>query len=687
MRWLAAGVLYSVGYAYAGWVLRDSPLVLSWFRAAALMLPPLAGTVVIFRRRETWAGCQWLFWATIALGLAMSAVGLTGWAVDELMFRRVTWLAWPAVFALFGSVAPLFALLAQPHRGSRDTLAATTAVDIAGLAVVTGFLYSFFVTAPDPASSSPSLSLPVVAVLQQALVAAGMLSATWIARDTPWRDTYRRLSLGAIVSLVTLTMSTVETSAAGYRSGFVYDFTWILPFAFYPWAVSLAPRSDKEPLSADPEDRSRPRPWVIFTAVALLPFLDFALRRIAPEASTDARDLSTAVTIISVLPLLVARIAAEHAEMQRAGSTMRLLAQVIEQAHDCILVLTPDGKCRHANEAFCRAIGRSRDEVTAMHSRDLLAHEIVAPGDIETLVRSGGTWRGTISRTRADNTAFPVSASIAALVDDEGRVTHLVSVERDVTEDRRLREQLIHSERLSAVGQLVAGVAHEINNPLQSIVGFTELMINGDHGDDARRDLEQIRTDAHRAAKIVRHLLSFARRSTLERSVVDLNEVVRATTALRAFELRNAGIELRQQFSDDLPLLVVSREEIQQVVLNLVLNAEHAVRSLGRGGWIEVRTGSDGDGAYVEVSDDGPGIPGGNEGRVFEPFFTTKPVGEGTGLGLSVSLGIAQAHGGTLAIVPGGRGACFRLSLPAASSLAVDLVAMSGATPAHSLTS
>jgi PAS domain S-box-containing protein len=681
MRWLAAGVVYSVGYAYAGWVLQDNPFLLSWFRAGALMLPPLAGTVVIFRRRETWAGCQWLFWATIALGLAMSAVGLTGWAVDELVFQRVTWLAWPAVFALFGSVAPLFALLAQPHRGSQETLAATTAVDIAGLAVVTGFLYSFFVTAPDPAMGPGALSLPAVAVLQQALVAAGMLSATWIARHTPWRDTYRRLSLGAVVGLVTLALSTIEASGAVYRSGFVYDFAWILPFAFYPWAASRAPRSDPESAASDQEERSRPRPWVIFTAVALLPFLDFALRRIVPETSSSARDLSTAVTIISVLPLLVARIAAEHAEMQRAGGTMRLLAQVIEQAQEFIIVLTPDGKCRHANDAFCRAIGRSREEVTGMHSRDLLEHEIIAPGDIERLVRGGGTWRGTMMRSRADGTTFPVNASIAALVDDNGRVTHLVSVERDITEERRLREQLIHSERLSAVGQLVAGVAHEINNPLQSIVGFTELMMSGDNGPEASRDLEQIHTDAQRAAKIVRNLLSFARRSTLERSVADLNEIVRSTIALRAFELRSTGIELRQTYAAELPLLVVNREEVQQVVLNLVLNAEHAVRSLGAGGWVALRTGADADGAYVEVWDSGAGIPLADAGRIFEPFFTTKPVGEGTGLGLSVSLGIVDAHGGTLALVPSDYGACFRLSLPATSSLTMDLAAMAAGPP------
>src|SRR5262245_43770039 len=185
MLWLLLGVLYSLGYVATGWLLRDQPTVLGWFRAAALLVPPMVGTIVIVRRRQSWSGCQWLFWATIALGLAMSAIGLTGWAADELMFRRDTWLAWPAVFALFGGVAPLFGLLAQPHRGVREPLAATTAIDIAGLAVVTGFLYSFFTTAPESGTTvGMTAQLKLVSELQQVLVVVAMFAATAVARHT-----------------------------------------------------------------------------------------------------------------------------------------------------------------------------------------------------------------------------------------------------------------------------------------------------------------------------------------------------------------------------------------------------------------------------------------------------------------------------------------------------------------------
>jgi C4-dicarboxylate-specific signal transduction histidine kinase len=134
---------------------------------------------------------------------------------------------------------------------------------------------------------------------------------------------------------------------------------------------------------------------------------------------------------------------------------------------------------------------------------------------------------------------------------------------------------------------------------------------------------------------------------------------------------------VRQDCSDDLPMIVANHGQIQQILLNLLLNAEHSIRGMHRPGTIDVRTGQTDDSVFVEVSDDGPGVPGAVAGRIFEPFFTTKPVGQGTGLGLSVSLGIAEAHGGSLALVPSAQGACFRLTLQSAAAARVDLSALS----------
>jgi signal transduction histidine kinase len=212
-------------------------------------------------------------------------------------------------------------------------------------------------------------------------------------------------------------------------------------------------------------------------------------------------------------------------------------------------------------------------------------------------------------------------------------------------------------------------VAHELNNPLQGVMGHIELLIEAEDRPHTLYELREIRDAGDRAAKIVRNLLTFARRSALERSVADLNEIVRSTLTLRASDVRARNMVIEEHYSNDLPLIIVNREEIQQIVLNLMLNAEHALRATGEPGRIRLttRVSDDADAVVFEIADEGPGIPHDVASRIFEPFFTTKLAGEGTGLGLSVSLGIAEAHGGSLALLPAERGARFALTLPMAS--------------------
>jgi PAS domain S-box-containing protein len=670
MRWLAFGVVYTTLYPLGAVLLADSGPGIAAFRLVALLVPPVVAVAVIVLRRHAWAGCQWLFWATIALGLVTTAVGHIGWTVDELLLQRQTsWLGWHAVFVMFGTAAPLLALLAQPHRGSAENVSATTAVDIAGIAVMTGYLYSYLVTSEDLTSATghgPSLALLILSELQPFVVFAGMSVAAVLARETPWGATYRRLAVGLFVNFVTLTLSNVGISQGAYRPGFVYDFAWILPLAFYPWAASLAPASLPADDESEPPVRAPSRPWVIFATLALLPIVDFALRRAVPPAALGgSRDLSTAVSIISVLPLLLARLAVERAELRQADDRLRLLAAAVEQADELILILTAERRFFHANDAFCRALGYTRAELRAVDPRALLADGAGAADAALTLPGNGRVWRGALVRRRKDGTTFPSSCVVVSLEDEHDRVTHVVSVERDVTEELRLREQLVHTERLSAAGQLVSGVAHELNNPLQTVVGTAELLGEGEPLASRQKDLDLIRSEAMRAARIVRNLLSFARRSPVIRSQSSINDVVRAAVALRAYELETANIEVEQHFADGLPPVSINREEIQQVVLNLILNAEYAMRAIQGLRRVRVRTLPSPMGIAVEIADDGPGVPPELAGRIFEPFFTTKDVGEGTGLGLSIALGIAEAHGGDLSLVRSASGACFRLSLPA----------------------
>jgi hypothetical protein len=210
MNWLAGGVLYSMAYLAAGAYLRGNVQALLWLRIIALLVPPLTESSSL-PCVAVMDGCQWLFWATVALGLSMTAIGIVGWTVDEVLLGRETsWLGWYTVFALFGAVAPLFALLAQPHRGARESITASTAVDIAGIAVITGFPYSHFVVGSDLApltSQNPSVPLVLLQEFQQFLVCAALTVAALAARGTTWGATYGRLAAGLIVSFTILTIS------------------------------------------------------------------------------------------------------------------------------------------------------------------------------------------------------------------------------------------------------------------------------------------------------------------------------------------------------------------------------------------------------------------------------------------------------------------------------------------------
>ncbi len=230
--------------------------------------------------------------------------------------------------------------------------------------------------------------------------------------------------------------------------------------------------------------------------------------------------------------------------------------------------------------------------------------------------------------------------------------TRIVCIGRDLTERRRLEQQLIQSDKLSALGQLVAGVAHELNNPLTSISGYAQLLLrNRTLNDEIRADLEQIRQQAERAGRIVRNLLMFAREHKPERLATQINEVIQSTLALQVYQLRVDNITVQLDLDPELPSTVADPHQLQQVLLNLITNARQAMNERGSGILtIRTRRHKAADGRYIEISisDNGVGIPAQYLDKVFNPFFTTKPVGQGTGLGLSICYGIIQEHQGQI---------------------------------------
>jgi PAS domain S-box-containing protein len=672
LRHLTPGLGFLVLYLLAGAALDPNGLALSIFGNVAVVSAAGLALFFILRRRHDWAGCQRLFWDTIAAGLGIWLLGHFGWAYGELVERHPVWLEWHTVFTLSGGLGPLLALIARPHRGVRQHETAAVGVDIASYGLLGGFVYACFVLVPEVAAGgNPNGSLLVSVQVFRFALMAGMWGAAWRARDSAWGSTYRRLAIGVTIGAILRIFTSGAIASGDYRIGTLYDFAWIVPLMATIWAARLAPAS---PESDDAAERTPLFTFALTSAtpVLLIPVIGYStLRFQALNAEAAAfRTLLTGLATVSGLGLLTLRLVVQRGELQRADVRSRLLAAATEQTGDLIVIARADGSIEHANDAFLRAVDFSRREMSLLRFPQPVEQSLAGLSDeIRAEVEKHGVWRGTLRRRRRDGSTFPASSTVVALRNRRRAITHFVAVERDVTDELRLRDQLVHSERLSAIGELVAGVAHEINNPLQAIVGCVELMLD-DHADVSlmRRDLEIVRREAGRAGHIVQNLLSFVRRSAPNRTVADLNQLVKQTAELREYHLYQQNIRLIVQCTPEPLPVLVDREEIQQVVLNLLLNAEQAIDSPSTRGTIVVRTMNIDGRHAVEVLDNGPGIRPELRGRIFEPFFTTKEVGEGTGLGLSISHGIAAAHGGALEICDAPVGACFRLELPASET-------------------
>jgi PAS domain S-box-containing protein len=352
-------------------------------------------------------------------------------------------------------------------------------------------------------------------------------------------------------------------------------------------------------------------------------------------------------------------------------------AKILDNTQSLIVVADTAGLITYANRRWQEA---------GLQERELLGRplaELVAPAFAGALSQA---LQNTLAGQQVDNLELEIahgtnvtgkfSTNLSPMRDEHGTVTCIIAVLTDITDSAVLRDKLVHAEKMAAVGQLVSGVAHEVNNPLTAILGFADLLMeNSEMPESARKDLRVILQEAQRTKQIVQNLLSFARQMPPQRAEVQLNFILRRTVQLRSYDFTNHGVEVVEHLDENLPEVIGDPHQLQQVFLNILNNAYDAVHEVGRPARIEIMSTNAGDSVEVSFRDNGNGIT--HPDRIFDPFFTTKEVGKGTGLGLSICYGIVKEHGGEILCHNnlGGPGATFIVRLPAISHTASFRVA------------
>jgi PAS domain S-box-containing protein len=309
-------------------------------------------------------------------------------------------------------------------------------------------------------------------------------------------------------------------------------------------------------------------------------------------------------------------------------------------------------------------VGKKISETTD-HSPELAAlHHDVASG-----IRIFGA--AEYSARHRDGSWRTMRASASQLFDADSKPGGVIVSVRDITTEKKLEHQIVQSERLAAMGAMIGGVAHELNNPLTSILGVSELLQDSQTTDSARKQIAILQQQARRAAEIVHNLTYFSRPPAPGKTPVNLGEVVERTLNLHAYSLRKNNITVDFLREQGLPSVQGDPHQLMQVFLNLILNAEQAIREARDRGTLRIRLGNNGESVWASFHDDGPGIPGDVLGSIFDPFYTTKRPGRGTGLGLSICKAVMKEHNGTIeaANAPGG-GAVFTVTLQAAAASA-----------------
>jgi len=345
---------------------------------------------------------------------------------------------------------------------------------------------------------------------------------------------------------------------------------------------------------------------------------------------------------------------------------------ILDDMGDGYFELDLAGNITFFNDSLCRMFGYPGEELKGMNYKALTPEENVEAmykifNQVYRMGKPLEQVQAEVIRKDGSRRFSEVSASL--LRNQKGDIIGFRGIHRDITERKGAEQQLLTASKLASVGELAAGIAHELNNPLTGIIGYAQLLSDRQNvSQDIKKDLDRIYYESQRAARIVQNLLGFARRHEPQKTYFDVNELIEKTLELRDYQLRTSNIGVYTNLASNLPQMLADYHQMQQVILNILINAEHAIAQTKHRGKITITTSMVEDCIKISIADDGPGISKNSINRVFDPFFTTKEVGSGTGLGLSVCYGIITQHGGKIYVQSQqGRGATVNIELPLAA--------------------
>jgi PAS domain S-box-containing protein len=524
----------------------------------------------------------------------------------------------------------------------------------------------------------------LAAVLTSVVWSVGGIAVLWLILIELLHST--RVPLGAaglvIPALGVLCVTNVGYATAalqgGYRPGGLLDLGWDAGLLLLAAAAALAPAEGR---AADTTGRGIPG-RAAAVAIGVAGIAAVAIH----EAFTPYPDaaggllIALAVVILGVrftYSLQADRRYASLLENEVASQTRSLmdslaataaaernLRLVMDAVPDTIAVVDRDGRILEWNEPT-RTFGALVGPAERRDVFQFLAPEAPTP----VRERLAAAFRGQVQRFevpgKREDGSQGLTGVVYAPIREGGGIPRVLVLARDITDQKRTESQFQQAEKLAAMGQLVSGVAHEINNPAAIISGFAQTLLLDDLKPEQREMLQMVYDEATRIGRITTNLLAFARAGGKQRALADLNDLARRTFALRSYYLSTLNITVSLDLDPADPKVWADASELQQMLLNLLINAEQALVTVDGARTIDIRTRADEREVRLEIADSGPGIAPEIRDKIFDPFFTTKPEGVGTGLGLSICYGIAQEHGGRIWVESApGAGACFRVAFP-----------------------